>query len=156
MCCGCYRVFDSFTWALFTGSGTTAAVSHHGEVLNPLFLQQRLWGSSILLPTHNADPYMAGEILNRLENPSLIPEELFPRRPEGYCPLSVSSENVWGDEVETMVRSWILSHNSRKQFLWAEMCLLKIAAIRKESETTKPLFLFNKVSMQEHCDGNNK
>ena len=46
---------------------------------------------------YNTDPYMAAEILNRLGNPSLIPEELVPRRRDRYCPPSLSSENMRRD-----------------------------------------------------------
>ena len=78
------------------------------------------------LQQYNTDPYMVAEILNRLGYPSLIPEELVPRQRDGYCPVSMSSGNMWGDDVEKRWGGGVLFQHSMGQkacfvsrLLWA-------------------------------------
>lgn len=124
--CRCVLCLFLSVWASHGAAWTAAARSWKQSIKPTLLSAETVEEAASFFQQYNTDPYMVAEILNRLGYPSLIPEELVPRQRDGYCPVSPSSENMWGDEVEKRRGGGVLFQNSMGQkacfvswLLWA-------------------------------------
>lgn len=108
---------------------------------------------SVYFQLYNTDPYMAAGIPNSSGNPSVIPEEPVPWLRHGYCPLSLSAENMRRDELEKTAGWRVLLPNSMGQE--AKFCKQRFRSLCKlyflkrflpeeqELWQQKPCFLLN-------------